>query len=139
MNNKLIPGLLMAVVCAQSANAAGLESAADLGKQSTEIANQLNEFAKRNKTDLCAGDVTLAAAYLESVGRELQQGQYTKARTSLIYGQNELKEISTARSYCANLSAEVTPYLTKVVLIKGEMDYEPFPEPEDIPNSGLNG
>lgn len=129
MNNKLILGLLMVVVCSQ-ANAGWLHSPSDLGKQSIEIAYQLNQFAEMNKTDLCAGDVNIAAAYIESAGRELQRDQRTKALTSLSYGQNELKEISNVRSYCANLAVSVKPYLAKVILIKSEVENEPLPAPD---------
>lgn len=130
MNNKLIAGLFIVVMVSQSAEASGITSSHDLGTRSLDIAYQLNQFAEKNKTDLCAGDVTIAAAYLESAGHELQRDQHTKAITSLIYGQNELKEISHVRSYCANLSAEVKPYLAKVILIKSELENEPSPAPD---------
>lgn len=130
MNNKIVPSLLIAAVCVQSAFAMGLKLPIALENEFREIAYNLNHFAEINKTDLCAGDVIIAAAYIESAGRELQRDQHTKALTSLSYGQNELKEISSGRSYCAHLSAGIKPHLAQVILLKNLVENLPFPTPD---------
>ena len=130
MNNKIVPSLLITAVCVQSAFAMGLQSPVALENEFREIAYNLNHFAEIIKTDLCAGDVTIAAAYIESAGRELQSDQHTKALTSLSYGQNELKEINSGRSYCANLAAGVKPYLAQMILLKSLVENLPFPTPD---------
>lgn len=94
----------------------------DLGRRSMEVSYQLNRIAERNRTDLCAGDITIAAAYIESAARELSRYKSERAIVSLTYGHNELKEISHTRSYCARLSTEVKPYLAQVILIKSEVE-----------------
>lgn len=126
MINKLIPGLLL-IVASTASNASWFPNSNDLAEQSIDIAYQLNRFSDENKLDICSGDVTVAAAYIESAGRELKREQYTKALTSLSYGQNELKEISSSRSYCSNLAAGVKPYLAKIILLKNEVENTPVP------------
>lgn len=97
----------------------------DLERRIFDVSYQLKQIAEGNNTDLCAGDVWIAGAYLESAGRELQHHKKDKALVSIAYGHNELEEISNVRSYCAHLSPKVKPYLAKVILIKSELEKEP--------------
>lgn len=127
MKNTMTAGLIMAVLASQSSYAGSLNSH-DVERQSFEIAAQLNRMAQANDTDLCAGDITVAAAYIESAGRELQRDRYLTALTSLTYGHNELREISNTRAYCTHVATEVKPYLAKVILIKSELANEPPPD-----------
>lgn len=133
-NKKLIAGFIMGVlvyqlVFAHSSNTYALE------QQGFKIAHQLNQFAEQNKANLCAGDITVAAAYIELAAQELTKAKHPLALTSLAYGQNELKEISNGRTYCTPLAAQVRPYLEKVSLIKKELEREPVPESDEIPDS----
>jgi len=52
----------------------------------------------------------------------LSRDKVQSASVSLVYAQNELKEISYNRSYCALLAANIKPYLAEVILIQGELD-----------------
>ncbi len=121
MKNKLITVLISIVLTSQFAVANHLGHY-DLGKQCFDISYQLKTIAQLNSEDLCAGDVTVASSYIESTARELLYGRNKKALVTLAYGQNELKEISNVRSYCAYLSSEVRSYLAKVILIKNELE-----------------
>ncbi|HAU0661244.1 TPA: hypothetical protein JBG89_11480 [Legionella pneumophila] len=129
MKKQLIAGCSVVVFALQCSYASSINTH-DLEKRSFEVAYQLNRLAELNSTDLCVGDVSIAAAYIESAGQQLQRDQQIKARTSLAYGHNELKEISTARSYCAKIAAQVKPYFAKVILIKSELENETLPEPD---------
>jgi len=52
----------------------------------------------------------------------LSRDKVQSASVSLVYAQNELKEISYNRSYCALLASNIKPYLAEVILIQGELD-----------------
>ncbi|HHF0528686.1 TPA: hypothetical protein ACPHXU_001596 [Legionella anisa] len=121
MKNKVIAGIISAVLGSQSSFATPLNHYA-LDRQIVDISYQLNRIAENNSTDLCSGDVLIAATYLESAGGELQHHQKDKALVSMAYGHNELKEISTVRSYCAHLSHKVKPYLAKVLVLQSELE-----------------
>jgi hypothetical protein len=120
MNNKLIAGFIMALMVSQASVASGDNQ--HLGGQSLRVAAHLNEIAHLNDSDSCAGDVRIAAAYVESAGYALSRDKVQTASVSLVYAQNELKEISYNRSYCAIMASKIKPYLAEVILIKGELD-----------------
>jgi hypothetical protein len=71
MKSKVIVGIISAVLGAQSSFATHLNHYA-LDRQIFDISYQLNRIAENNSTDLCSGDLLIAAAYLESAGGELQ-------------------------------------------------------------------
>lgn len=129
MLKKLLVGCGIAILSIQAANASTLSNY-EIVRQSFEIAAGLNRIAQLNSSDLCAGDISVAAAYIESAGRELQRDKQLTALTSLTYGQNELKEISAIRTYCIQLAPEVKPYFARTTLIKSELENEP-PEAPD--------
>ena len=120
MNNKLIAGFIMTLMVSQASFASGDNQ--HLGRQSLRVAEHLNEIAKVHDSDLCAGDVRIAAAYVQSAGYALSRDKVQSASVSLVYAQNELKEISYNRSYCARLASNIKPYLAEVIMIKGELD-----------------
>lgn len=120
MNNKLIAGFIMTLVASQVSFASGDNQY--LSWQSLRVADHLNEIAKVNDRDLCAGDVRVAAAHVQSAGFALSRDKVQSASVSLVYAQNELKEISYNRSYCAPLASNIKPYLAEVILIQGELD-----------------
>ncbi|HHI9989717.1 TPA: hypothetical protein ACQDQH_002745 [Legionella pneumophila] len=133
MKSKVIVGIISAVLGSQSSFATHLNHYA-LDRQIVDISYQLNQIAENNSTDLCSGDVLIAAAYLKSAGGELQHHQKDKALVSMAYGHNELKEISTVRSYCVYLSHKVKPYLAKVLVLQSELERISLPdanEPQD--------
>lgn len=120
MNNKLIAGFIMTLMVSQASFASTDNQ--HLGRQSINVAAHLNEIAKVHDSDLCAGDVRIAAAYVQSAGYALSRDKVQSASVSLVYAQNELKEISYNRSYCALLASNIKPYLAEVILIQGELD-----------------
>lgn len=120
MNNKLIVGFIMTLMASQASFASGDNQ--HLGRQSLRVAEHLNEIARVSDRDLCAGDVRIAAAYVQSAGFALSRDKVQSASVSLVYAQNELKEISYMRSYCAMLAANIKPYLAEVILIQGELN-----------------
>ena len=120
MNKALIAGLIMTLMASQASFASGDNQY--LSGQSLRVADHLNEIAKVNDRDLCAGDVRIAAAYVQSAGFALSRDKVQSASVSLVYAQNELKEISYNRRYCARLASTIKPYLAEVILIQGELD-----------------
>lgn len=120
MNNKLIAGFIMTLMASQASFASGDNQY--LSGKSLRVAEHLNEIAKVNDSDLCAGDVRIAAAYVQSAGFALSRDKVQSASVSLVYAQNELKEISYNRRYCARLASNIKPYLAEVILIQGELD-----------------
>ncbi|ERH43318.1 TPA: hypothetical protein SLD83_001757 [Legionella pneumophila] len=100
----------------------------DLERRIFETSYQLNQIAEENNSDLCSGDVAIAAAYLESAGAQLQHHKKDRAVVSMAYGYNELKAISNVRSYCTHLSPKVKPYLARVIVMKSELENIDMPE-----------
>ncbi|MDI1352642.1 MAG: hypothetical protein PSV35_07720 [bacterium] len=129
MLKKVLLGISMVVLNIHMAHAVNVNNP-EIEKQSFEIAAGLNLIAQLNSSDLCAGDIIIAAAYIESAGRELQHDKQLAALTSLTSGQNELKEISAIRTYCTQLAPEVKPFFARTILIKSELENEP-PQPPD--------
>lgn len=126
--NKIVASFIIGVFSTHCAVATNVTNY-DLERQIFDVSYQLNHIAEDNSTDLCSGDVSIAAAYLESAGHELQYHRKDKAQVSIAYGHNELKEISNVRSYCAHLSPKIKPYLAKVILIKSELEILISPNP----------
>lgn len=120
MGNKLMAVFFMALI-ASGASFAGADNQY-LGGKSLRVAGYLNDIANANDRDLCAGDVRIAAAYLQLAGYALTREKVQSAFVSLAYAQNELKEISYNRSYCALLAPKIKPYLAEVIVIQGEPD-----------------
>lgn len=133
-SRKLISGLIMGVLVYQLVYAQGSNTQA-LQQQGFEIAHQLNEFAEQNEANLCSGDILVAAAYIKLAAHELTMKKHPSALTSLAYGQYELKEISNSRAYCTNFATQMKPYFDKVSLIKKELEREPVPETDELPDS----
>lgn len=106
----------------------------EIGQRGFELAHGLNRVAVQNNTSLCSGDIAQAAAYIETAAQELAISR-ASALTALAYGQKELKEISNRRSYCAPLATQIKSYFEQVSLFKKELEDEPFPEPDETPDS----
>lgn len=120
MNNKLVAGFMMTLMVSQVSFASGNNQ--HLTGKSMSVAAHLNEIAKVHDSDLCAGDIRIAAAYLQSAGYALSEDKVQRASVSLAYAQNELKEISYNRNYCTLLASNIKPCLAEVILIQGELD-----------------
>lgn len=120
MNKKIIAGLIITLLASQASFAR--VDTHHLGRKALEVSDYLNNIAKASKKDLCAGDVRIAAAYVQSAGYAMLRNKIDSASVSLVYAQNELKEIGYNRSYCALLSSDIKSSLAEVILIKGELD-----------------
>lgn len=120
MTNTLMAGFIIALMASQASYASGENHY--LSGASLRVAEHLNEIAKASDSDLCAGDIRIAAAYVQSAAYALHKDKIQTASVSLVYAQNELKEISYNRSYCAILAPNVKPYLAEVILIQGELN-----------------
>jgi sensor c-di-GMP phosphodiesterase-like protein len=127
MRINVIAGIIITAIGSQCAVATNLNHY-DLERRIFDASHQLNQIAEDNRTDLCSGDVLIAAAYLESSGAELQHHKKDRALVSMTYGHNELKEISNVRSYCAYLSPKVKPFLARVIVMKSELENITIPE-----------
>lgn len=120
MSNTLIAGFIVGLLASHASFASGDNHY--LSVQSLSVAEHLNTIAQEHDSDLCAGDVRIAAAYVQSAGFALASDKVQSASVSLAYAQNDLKEISYNRSYCARLAPTIKPYLAKVIVIQGALD-----------------
>lgn len=127
MRINILAGLIIMTLGTQCAVAANLNNY-DLERRIFDVSYQLNQIAEEHTTDLCSGDVAIAAAYLESAGHELQHQNKDKALVSMAYGHIELREISNARSYCVHLSPKIKPYLAKVIVMRSELENTTIPD-----------
>lgn len=73
------------------------------------IATELNRLANLRQEHPCAGDLKVAATYIEFAEIKLRNKKTDEALTAIQYGALELQEISLGRAYCANFSQEVKP------------------------------
>lgn len=119
MNKTLIAGFIMTLVASQASFASGDNH--HLSTKTLRIAEHLNQVANIHDSDLCVGDVRIAAAYVQSAGYALSRDKIQTASVSLVYAQNELKEISYNRSYCAVFAPTMKSFLAEVILIQGEI------------------
>lgn len=119
-NNKkylmLVAGSLLAFSAYASTQDTHLSSECDL------VARTLHLLAESKSSDACAGDVMVAASYIESASLKIKKGKYKQASTSLGYGEYELKAISMYRSYCSNFSTPVKPLLAKLISLETQLD-----------------
>ena len=129
MLRKILVGFSITALSIHVAGASNVNNP-EIERQSFEIASGLNQIAQLNSSDLCAGDIRVAAAYIESAGRDLQRDKHATALTSLTFGENELKEISARRMHCAQLAPEVKPYFARTIMIKSELENETNPTPD---------
>jgi hypothetical protein len=125
MNKKLIAGFLLTALATQVSFAGDNHY---LSRKSLTLATAIQEIAKINSDDLCAGDVLVAGSYVESAGNSLSLDKVDNARVSLVYARSELKEISDYRSYCVLLSAKIKPFLADVITIQSELEVEQAPD-----------
>lgn len=135
-SKKLIAGLAMTLLVYPLAYAQSLKNQ-ELERQGFELSKRLKQLISQNLTNRCAGDISTAVSYIERAAQDLAVSKRNAALTAIAYGQNELKEISKNRAYCAHLATRIQPYVEQVSSIKRELEREPFPE-EDIPDSCLN-
>ena len=125
MNKKLIAGFLLTALATQVSFAGDNHY---LSRKSLTLASAIQEIAKTNSDDLCAGDVLVAGSYVESAGNSLSLDKVENARVSLVYARSELKEISNYRSYCVLLAAKIKPFLADVITIQSELEVEQAPD-----------
>lgn len=93
-----------------------------VGAQCHSEALKLNHLVQSLPRDSCAGDVEIAAAYLDSASMQIRTNHYKEALVSLHYGEHELKSIAYSRAYCANFSQQVKPSVAQVIRFIGEVE-----------------
>ncbi|KTC87663.1 hypothetical protein [Legionella drozanskii] len=120
-NNKKCLMLAAGSLLAFSANALTQDSHY-LSSECDHMARALYQLAESKSQDACAGDVMVAASYLESASIRITKGKYKQASTSLNYGEYELKAISMYRPYCSNFASQVKPLLAKLITIETQLD-----------------
>lgn len=88
----------------------------------SSIARHMHEFINENAESPCAGDLDIAAAYVEAAGMSLHYEKVAQAIKSLDYAVRELGEISYSRTHCAMLAPRVKYILAGVVRARGELE-----------------
>jgi hypothetical protein len=101
---------------------AGYPSKHTIAELCRNEAQQLNRIIESKSHDKCAGDVAVAAAYLDAAATKVSHEHYDEALVSLHYSETELKEIAYSRTYCAQFASLVKPVIAKVIRISSELD-----------------
>ncbi len=89
-------------------------------QECNDSVRQLKALISEKPGDACAGDMAIAAAYIETTRLKLSYQKFNQALTDIRYGQSELKQIRT-RSWCTNFARKVDPVINKVVQISNEI------------------
>lgn len=87
-----------------------------------ELASALDHLSQSKSQDLCAGDVAIAAAYISATETNLRRHRNREALVTIHYANSELKEIAYSRSYCANLSSLIKPYIAKTIQLSSDIE-----------------
>ena len=119
---RLAPIFLVGLLVSQASVADSLDDY-HLSRECARTAQGLNELiAYQTSNDPCAGDVGIAAAYIESAGLLVGRGKYTQGLFAIMSGENELKAITSQRPYCASFASLVKPYLAQVIVLEGQIE-----------------
>lgn len=129
MKVKVVASVLITMLSTQASFAAAINHF-NLATRIMETSSDLKNIAEQHKTETCSGDIEAVAGYLESSGVALKNKRKDVALVSMAYGQTELTQICTTRSYCAPLSPKLKPYLAKVNVLKEELEHV-VPEPDN--------
>jgi hypothetical protein len=93
-----------------------------IARKCHEVAYQLKHLADDNRQNACAGDVSIAAAYIDATEMKLRHARFNEALVSIHYGTSELKEIAYSRPYCVHFSSFIKPYIARTIEINAEID-----------------
>lgn len=120
MNRRLIlkraySGILIGVAMS-NVTFAGYPDSYDIEQSSHDLVKQCNHLMYSKSDDVCAGDVGMATAYIDSATRKVRQQNYLQALTAIKYGEHELRAI-TKRSYCRHFSTEIKPMIKEAIQI----------------------
>ncbi|STX39300.1 hypothetical protein [Legionella feeleii] len=84
--------------------------------------SQLNELISQNPDDTCMGDIKIAASYVKASALKLHYHRFEQALTDILYGQHELKDISTNRSWCRQVAKDAKPFIPIVTQIGRDIE-----------------
>ena len=119
---RIVPLALSGLLCAGACQADSWDDYR-LGQECEQIAKSLNQLVNYQPSiEPCAGDVSIAAAYIESAGLLVGRGKYTPGLSAIMSGEMELKAIASSRPYCAAFAPLVKPYLARVIVLEGQIE-----------------
>lgn len=101
---------------------AGYPNKAAIAYQCNQESRKLNHIIASNPENKCAGDVGVAAAYLDAAELQIQREHYNQALVSLHYSESELRNIAYSRAYCDFFSTLVKPSIAQVIRISSELE-----------------
>ena len=117
----LLPVVLTGLMAAQTSFAEYPDSFR-IARECNEVSWQLKRLAEDNRQHACAGDVLVAAAYLDATEIQVRHARFNEAVVSLHYGTSELKEIASVRPYCTYFSNLVKPYIARTIQLSAQID-----------------
>lgn len=88
----LLTGMMLTAPCF-----AAMQQADFYGKSCSTIVREMRNLIDANVQNPCAGDLDIAAAYIDAADMILRRGKVTQAITSLDYAIHELGEISHSK------------------------------------------
>lgn len=118
---KAIPALLTSLMLTAPSFAA-MQQADFYGKSCSTIAWEMRDLVSANAQNPCAGDLDIAAAYVDAADMSIRQNKVTQAIISLDYAVRELGEISHARTYCEAFAPDARHILADVIRARGELE-----------------
>jgi len=101
---------------------AGSPDASTIARECRDVAQHLEWIVGSQHRDPCAGDVVVAAAYINAAELKIRHERYDEALIAMHYGDVELREVAYTRAYCANFSPLVKPALAKTIRIISELE-----------------
>lgn len=116
-----LPVVLTGLVAAK-ASFAEYPNHLSIARECQEVSSRLKQLAENNRQNACAGDISVAAAYLDATAIKVRHARFNEAVVSLHYGTSELKEIAYSRPYCVHFSSLVKPYIARSIQIGAEID-----------------
>lgn len=119
----LVPFTLVGLLGSQNSLAqATTSNESTITEQCHKEAQQLKKLMEFKPYDKCAGDVGIAAAYLDAAAIKVRYEHFDEALVSLHYSATELREIAYSRAYCAYFASLVKQSIAKIISLRSQLD-----------------
>ena len=92
-----------------------------LAEQCRALAHEMRDRAEDNPSNLCAGDIKVAAAYIQAACMNIEQQTFIQALYFMEMADQELDAIGLYDIYCGHLAKDAERYRSKVARLQGEI------------------
>lgn len=87
-----------------------------------QLGEQLSQLARWNSDYACAGDIEIAAAYVNAARLKISREKYQQGIVSLTAAEEELKAVRADTNRCAYFSAKVEPHIANIITLISELE-----------------